>query len=74
MSIEQGLLNLSELTALKRRNIHNSPQKFFETVYEFYKQNVYFLDADGYLDYDFNIEGIVGSNLNPDISYWTNEV
>lgn len=47
-------------------------EKFLETINEFYKQNVFFLDDDGYLDYDYVKEGIIGSNLNPGIKYWTN--
>lgn len=50
--------------------MHNSPENFFKTVCEFYKQNVYFLDSDGYLDYDLNKEAAVASILNPGIPYW----
>lgn len=50
--------------------IYDSPTKFFETVCEFYKQGVYFVDTDGYLGYDFNKESIVGSTINPGITYW----
>lgn len=51
--------------------IYDSPAKFFETVCEFYKQGVYLVDADGYLDSDINKESIVGSKINPGITYWT---
>jgi hypothetical protein len=34
--------------------LYESPEKFFKTICEFYKQGVYFLDQDGYLDYDFD--------------------
>jgi uncharacterized protein YbgA (DUF1722 family) len=50
--------------------MNESPIKFLETVCEFYKQTVYFLDSDGYLDYDIDKEGLVGSNLNPGVKYW----
>jgi len=50
--------------------MHKSPKKFLETICELYKQGVYFLDSDGYLDYDSDKEGIVGSKLNPGIEYW----
>lgn len=49
---------------------HSSPEKFLETVCEFYKQGVYFLDSDGYLDYDMEKERTVGSLINHDITYW----
>ena len=51
--------------------MHNSLEKFLETICEFYKQGVYFLDSDGYLDYDMNREGIIGSAINPGVKYWT---
>jgi len=50
--------------------MHKSPKKFLETICELYKQGVYFLDSDGYLDYDSDKESIVGSKLNPGIEYW----
>jgi len=49
---------------------HSSSEKFFETVCEFYKQGVYFLDSDGYLDYDMEKERTVGSLINYGITYW----
>lgn len=51
--------------------MHNSPEKFLETICEFYKQNVYFLDADGYLDYDYEKQSAVGSAMNPKIMFWS---
>jgi len=50
--------------------MYQTPKKFLETICEFYKQGVYFLDRDGYLDYDMDKEGEVGSKLNPGVSYW----
>jgi len=50
--------------------MNESPMKFLETVCEFYKQTVYLLDSDGYLDYDMDKEGLVGSNLNLGVRYW----
>ena len=29
-----------------------------------------FLDADGYLDYDFDKEGAIGARLNPGCEWW----
>lgn len=50
--------------------MYSSPEKFLETICEFYKQGVYFLDSDGYLDYDMSKEGVVGSEINSGIKYW----
>jgi len=51
--------------------MHESIEKFYETICEFYKDNVYFLDADGYLDYDYKREGKIGAKINENINYWT---
>ena len=50
--------------------LHKDPKSFFETICAFYKYHVYFLDTDGYLDYDFDLEGQIGSRINPEITYW----
>ncbi|WP_379164127.1 hypothetical protein [Paenibacillus sp. sgz5001063] len=49
----------------------DSPEKFLETLCEFYKQDVYFLDEEGYLDCDLVLEGEVGAALNPSANYWS---
>ena len=51
--------------------MHKSLEKFFETIIAFYKEDVYFLDDDGFLDYDFEKAGAIGGRLNPGIEYWT---
>ncbi|AIQ56287.1 hypothetical protein [Paenibacillus borealis] len=51
--------------------MYDSPEKFLETLCEFYKQEVYFLDEEGYLDCDLVTEGEVGAALNPDAKYWS---
>lgn len=51
--------------------MYDSPEKFLETLCEFYKQEVYFLDEEGYLDCDLVAEGEVGAALNPDAKYWS---
>ncbi|NUU61010.1 SMI1/KNR4 family protein [Paenibacillus agri] len=51
--------------------MYDSPAKFLETLGEFYRQEVYFLDEDGYLDCDLIREGEVGAEMNPDASYWS---
>ena len=61
-----SLINdFGELTVM-----HDSPEKFFVTVCECYKQGVYFLDSDGYLDYDMEKQLAVGSHINQGIPYW----
>jgi hypothetical protein len=50
----------------------NSPQKFFETIIEFYKNGVYFLDNDGYLDYDYEKRRSIGAKINKGVSFWIN--
>lgn len=51
--------------------MYDSPDKFLDTLSEFYRQEVYFLDEDGYLDCDLIKEGEVGAELNPDAAYWS---
>lgn len=51
--------------------LHASPEKFMETLCAFYEQQVYYLDDEGYLDYDLVREGEVGAALNPDVAYWS---
>ncbi|MBW4082052.1 hypothetical protein [Paenibacillus sp. S150] len=51
--------------------MYNSPEKFLETLCEFYRQEVYFLDEEGYLDCDLVLEGEVGASLNPEAEYWS---
>ena len=50
--------------------IHNDANKFLETLNENYKQNVYFLDQDGYLDYDQDLEYKVAKEINKNIEFW----
>ncbi|UQZ34892.1 SMI1/KNR4 family protein [Paenibacillus sp. PK3_47] len=51
--------------------MYDSPEKFLETLCEFYKQEVYFLDEEGFLDCDLVKEGEVGAALNPEAVYWS---
>lgn len=50
--------------------MHRSIKDFLNTIIAFYKEGVYFLDDDGYLDYDFDKEGEVAQKFNPDTEYW----
>ncbi|CAM4389108.1 hypothetical protein [Paenibacillus typhae] len=51
--------------------MYNSPEKFLETLCEFYKQEAYFLDEEGFLDCDLIKEGEIGTELNPGAQYWS---
>lgn len=51
--------------------MYDSPDKFLETLCEFYKQEVYFLDDEGFLDCDLIKEGELGAALNPEAKYWS---
>lgn len=51
--------------------IHQNSLLFFKTLNENYKENVYFLDEDGYLDYNPDLEYKIAKKINPDIDYWT---
>lgn len=50
--------------------IHKDSTDFLQTLCAFYNEGVYFLDPQGFLDYDFIAEGAVGAKLNPQIKYW----
>lgn len=50
--------------------IHSQISDFWNTIVAFYDENVYFLDEDGYLSYDYQMEGKIGKKYNKDISYW----
>ena len=58
-SIEEGLSCM-----------HSSIKAFLDTIIAFYANGVYFLDKDGFLDYDYEQEGIIGMKYNNDIQYW----
>jgi hypothetical protein len=51
--------------------ISRSLGRFLDTILACYAQEIYFLDADGYLEYDADKEGDVGAALNPEYPYWT---
>lgn len=53
------------------KKMHNSVELFLKTIIAFYLKNVFYLDRDGFLDYDFEREGIIGAEYNPGIDYWT---
>lgn len=51
--------------------VYRTQEKFLKTIIEMYKQHAYYLDNDGYLDYDYQKEGIIGLRLNPEVTYWS---
>lgn len=53
------------------QKMHNSAENFFNTLIAFYQNDVYYLDEDGFLDYDFEKEGVIGAEYNPGVEYWT---
>ena len=48
-------------------------QTYLRMLNAFYAERVYFVDADRYLDYDFEKEGLIGQQFNPDLIYWRAE-
>lgn len=53
------------------QKMHTSVELFFKTIIAFYLKDVFYLDRDGFLDYDFEREAIIGAEYNPGIDYWT---
>lgn len=50
--------------------LHASADDFRKTIIAFYDEGAYFLDEDGYLDYDLDKESEIAEKYNPEISYW----
>lgn len=44
---------------------------YIEMLNAFYANGVFFADPDGFLDYDFDLEGSIGLRFNPKIPYWS---
>nr|WP_317360114.1 hypothetical protein [uncultured Tyzzerella sp.] len=51
--------------------MHNSVEKFFITLCAFYEKEIYFIDEDGYLDYDMDKEIEIGKKYNKNLLYWS---
>ena len=66
---ENGIF-LIEHDADSPTKIHHSFEDFLRTIIACYKEKIYFLDDDGYLDMDFDEEQLIGQKYNPDIDYW----
>lgn len=50
--------------------LHSEISNFWDTILAFYDENVYYLDEDGFLSYDYEKEGEIGKKYNNDIKYW----
>ncbi|MDE6001257.1 MAG: SMI1/KNR4 family protein, partial [Clostridia bacterium] len=50
--------------------MHGNVDAFWETIVKFYTEKVYFLDEDGYLSSDFDLEGEIGAEINKDVDFW----
>ena len=55
---------------LKKISMYENLEKFFETIIRCYEKKIFFLDEDGYLDYDYDEENLLGKILNPNCEYW----
>jgi len=66
---EEAVFHYSPDNGLQK--MHISVELFFKTIIAFYHKGVFYLDEDGFLDYDFDREGIIGAAYNPGIEYWT---
>ncbi|MNI91040.1 hypothetical protein D3C73_1486530 [compost metagenome] len=47
-----------------------SPAEFLETVSAFYGEGAFTVDADGFLEVDFDKMDEIGRRINKNISYW----
>ncbi len=51
--------------------MHASCDAFWQTICMFYTENVYTLDAHGFLTSDFEREQIIGAQCNPNVPFWS---
>lgn len=50
--------------------IYKNPMDFLKTINDFYYGNAYFMDEDGYLDYDPDLEYEIAKRNNPEVKFW----
>lgn len=50
--------------------IHNTEKSFLETLNLYYENAVFFLDDDGFLDYNIDKQYHVAAAHNPDVPFW----
>lgn len=65
---EEMIFHYSPVEGLQK--MHASVESFFKTIIAFYLNDVFYLDGDGFLDYDFEKEGAIGAEYNPGVDYW----
>lgn len=65
---EEMIFHYSPTEGLQK--MHTSVELFFKTIIAFYINGVFYLDRDGFLDYDFEKEGVIGTEYNPGVDYW----
>jgi hypothetical protein len=53
--------------------LYDNPLNFLETLVQNYEEEVYYLDDDGFLDYDSDKEYEVARKMNPEIEFWKEE-
>lgn len=53
--------------------IHQGSDDFIYTLNKNYEEKVYFLDEDGFLDYDADLEYVVARKYNEGIEFWEEE-
>jgi len=68
-SADGGVIRVAQEYGLSR--VAASLDDFWATVLACYEQGAYFLDDEGFLDYDFEGEGDIGLRINPDCNYWS---
>jgi hypothetical protein len=50
--------------------LYDNTLEFLETLVQNYKEDAYYLDDDGFLDYDSDKEYEVAGKMNPEIKFW----
>jgi len=53
--------------------MHDEERRFYDTISQFYREQVFFLDEDGYLDDASEKYLQIGQQLNPGVPYWFGE-
>ncbi|MDE7329819.1 MAG: hypothetical protein K2N30_01815 [Clostridia bacterium] len=50
--------------------MHDTVEAFWKTIVKFYTEKVYYIDEDGYLSSDFDLEGEIGAEINEGVDFW----
>lgn len=51
--------------------VANSIEEYWNTIFTCYNEGAFYLDSEGYLDFDFEKEGEIGKRINPECEYWS---